>query len=147
MIFFDTNDLKDNEIYLYLTGTSKEIPKKKWVPSYSFDICLLDGTKIGFCNFRVDNSELTKYCGNIGYGIDENYRGYHYSLKASKLLLKLGKKHDLNYILINCEPNNVASNKICRLLGAKFIKTLDIPETHEMYLEGKRQMNVYKVEI
>ena len=147
MQFFDTSNLKDNEIYLSLTGTYEEIPEKKWVPSYSFDICLLDGTKIGFCNFRIDNSELTKYCGNIGYGIDENYRGHHYSACASKLLLKLAKKHNLKYVLINCEPDNIVSNKICQSLNAEFIETVDIPKTHEMYYEGKRQMNIYKIKI
>ena len=81
----------DNEIYLSLTGTYEAIPEKGRVPSYSFNICLLDGTKVGFCNFRVDNSELTKYCGNIGYGIDEKYRGNKYSARASKLLFQLAK--------------------------------------------------------
>lgn len=48
MNFFDTSDLNDNEIYLSLIKTGEGIPKKGWVPGYSFDICLLDGTKIGF---------------------------------------------------------------------------------------------------
>jgi len=147
MYFYDTNDLKDKEIYLSLTGTYEAIPDKGYVPSYSFDICILDGAKVGFCNFRIDNSELTKYCGNISYGIDEKYRGNKYSLKASKLLLQLAKKHDLKYVLINCEPSNIASNKICQLLNAKFIQTVNIPKTHEMYQEGKRQMNIYKISI
>ena len=145
MLFYDTNDLKDNEIYLSLTKTAEAIPEKKWVPSYFFDICLSDGTKVGFCNFRIDNSELTKYCGNIGYGIDEKYRGNKYSARASKLLLQLAKKHNLNYVLINCEPDNIASNKICLCLNAEYIETVDIPKTHEMYQEGIRQMNVYKI--
>lgn len=72
MIFYDTNDLKTSEIYLSLIKTHEADIERKWVPSYQFDICLLDGTKIGFCNLRIDNTELTKYCGNIGYGIDEN---------------------------------------------------------------------------
>ncbi len=147
MIFFDISDLKDGEIYLCLKGTYEANPERKWVPYYSFDICLKDGTKIGFCNLRIDNSELTKYCGNIGYGIDEKFRGHHYSLMASKLLLKLAKKHNLKYVLINCEPQNIASNKTCKQLCAEFIETVEIPKTHEMYLEGKRKMNVYKIEL
>ena len=147
MQFFNTDDLKDNEIQLVLLATHEENKERKWVPYYQFNICLLDGTKIGFSNLRIDNSDLTKYCGNIGYGIDEIYRGKHYSLKASKLLLKLAKKHNLNYVLINCEPNNIASNKICQSLGAKYTETVDIPESHEMYQEGKRQMNIYKIDL
>ena len=147
MQFFNTDDLKDNEIQLVLLATHEENKERKWVPYYQFNIYLLDNTKIGKCNLRIDNSDLTKYCGNIGYEIDEIYRGKHYSLKASKLLLKLAKKHNLNYVLINCEPNNIASNKICQSLGAKYTETIDIPESHEMYQEGKRQMNIYKIDL
>lgn len=145
MFFYDTDDLKNDEIYLALVNTFEADTVRKWVPAYQFDICLLNGEKIGFCNFRVDNTELTKYCGNIGYGIDEKYRGNYYSLKASKLLLNLAKKHNLNYVTINCEPHNLASNKICKALNAEFIELVDIPEDHEMYQEGKRQMNIYKI--
>ena len=147
MFFFDTNDLKTSEIYLSLVGTYEADIKKSWVPSYRFDICLLDGTKIGVCNLRIDNTELTKYCGNIGYIIDEKYRGNKYSLKASKLVLGLAKKHGLKYVLVNCEPENIASNKICKLLNADFVETVDIPETHEMYEQGTRRMNIYKIDL
>jgi len=147
MFFFDTKDLRNDEIFLALVGTYEADVERKWVPFYQFDICLADGTKVGFCNLRIDNTELTKYCGNIGYGIDEKYRGKHYSLKASQLLIKLAKKHVLDYVLINCEPQNIASNKICKLLNADFVETVNIPETHEMYEQGKRQMNIYKINL
>ena len=146
-MFYANLKLNDSEIHLSLTGTYDAIPEKGWVPSYCFDICLSDETKVGFCNFRVDNTELTKYCGNIGYGVDEKFRGHHYSAKASKLLLQLAKKHNLKYVLINCEPDNIASNKICQLLNAEFIETVDIPHIHEMYQEDKTQMNIYKISI
>ena len=144
-MFFDTSDLKDSEIYLSLIGTYEANPERKWVPYYSFNICLFDNTIVGQCNLKIDNSELTKYCGNIGYGIDEKYRGHHYSAKATKLLFKLAQKHNMKYVLINCRPTNHASNKICQLLNAEFIKTVDIPKNHEMYLQGERQMNIYKI--
>ena len=144
MQFFDTEDLKDYEIFLSLKGTFDADTKRKWVPYYSFDIHLLNGGKIGFCNLRIDNSILTYYCGNIGFGIDEEYRGRHYSLKAVKLLLKQAEKHNLKYVLITAEPDNQASNKICRLSGAEFIETAAVPKDHEMYLQGKQFLNIYK---
>ena len=145
MQFFNTNDLKDDEIFLGLIGTFEADIKRKWVPFYAFNICLLEGTRVGVCNLKIDNSELTKYCGNIGYEIDEEFRGNKYSLKASKLLLNLAKKHNMPYVAINCEPDNPASNRICRLLGSEYTETIDIPEEHEMYKEGKRQMNIYRI--
>ena len=144
-VFYETTNLKDDEIFLSLVGAFEADIKRKWVPYYQFKICLLDGTYIGDCNLKIDNSILTKYCGNIGYSILEQYRGNHYSLKASKLLLQLAIKHKLKYVLINCEPTNKASNRICQLLNAEFIKTVNIPKTHEMYEQGTREINIYKV--
>lgn len=118
-IFYETTNLKDDEIFLSLVGTFDADKKRKWVPYYQFKICLLNGTYIGECNLKIDNTILTKYCGNIGYSIYEKYRGNHYSLKASKLLLQLAKKHKLKYVLINCEPTNKASNRICQLLNTE----------------------------
>ena len=146
MQFLDTSDLKNNEIYLFLTKTCEAIPERKYVPVYYFDICLTDGIKVGTCNLKLDNSELTKYCGNIGYVVDEKYRGNKYSLKASKLLLKLAKKHDLKYVTITCSPENIASNKICKLLGAEFIENVEVPKTHEMYSEYKK-LNIYRIKL
>ena len=130
-----------------MIGTFEADVKRKWVPYYQFKICLLDGTPVGNCNLKIDNTILTKYCGNIGYNIFEQYRGNHYSLKASKLLLQLARKHKLKYILINCEPTNKASNRICQLLNAKFIQKVNVPKAHAMYKEGKREINIYKIEL
>ena len=146
MIFFDTNDLKDSEIYLSLTKICEAIPEKKWVPFYYFDICLLNGIKVGECNLKVDNSELTKFCGNIGYSVIEKFRGNYYSAKAAKLLLKLAKKHNLNYVSITCSPNNTASNKIYKSLNAEFIKTVDVLKNHEIFNQYKK-LNIYKIKI
>ncbi len=146
-MFYKNLNLNDDKIYLSLTKTYDADPIKKRVCAYSFDICLSDGTKVGYCNLRIDNSELTKYCGNIGYGIDSKYRGNKYSFYASKLLLILAKKHNLNYVLISCEPHNIASNRICRLLNADFIETVDIPNDNEMYLDGIKKINIYKINL
>ena len=46
MEFFDTSDLKSDEIFLRLTKTLDAQPEKRWLPVYYFDICLPDGEKI-----------------------------------------------------------------------------------------------------
>jgi len=145
-MFYTDLKLNDNEISLLLTETADALPEKKWVPCYKFDICLSDGTKAGSCNLKIDNSELTKYCGNIGYEIDEKYRGHHYSAKAAQLLLPLAKKHNLKYVLITCSPENTASNKICAYLKAEFIETADVPKDHEMY-PRRKQLNIYRINL
>ncbi|HHX21149.1 MAG TPA: tagatose-bisphosphate aldolase, partial [Clostridiales bacterium] len=42
--FFDTSDLKNDEIALRLVQAKPEQPEKGYVPAYLFDICLPDGT-------------------------------------------------------------------------------------------------------
>ncbi len=47
-MFYECEDLKGNEILLKLNHTCQEQPEKQWLPTYYFDICLLDGTVIGY---------------------------------------------------------------------------------------------------
>lgn len=146
-MFYDVEDLKDAEIFLKLTKTCEAQPEKRWLPAYYFDICLLDGTPIGKCDLRVGHNDKTYIGGNIGYSIDEEYRGHHYAGKACKLLFMQAKKHKLDYLIITCDPSNTASSKTCECAGGKYIETTDIPEDNEMYAEGKRQVMVYRFEI
>ena len=58
-MFYDVTDLKDEEIFLRLVKTCDEQPEKQWLPAYYFDICLLDGTKIGYCDLRIGHNDKT----------------------------------------------------------------------------------------
>ena len=143
-MFYDTGDLKDGEIMLRLNAACEAQPEKRWVPAYKFDICLTDGTKIGYCDLRVGHNDKTYVGGNIGYGIDEPYRGHHYAAKACRLLFRLAKKHGMDYLIITCVPENAASAKTCLLAGGQYVETMDIPEDNEMYAEGKRKVKIYR---
>ncbi len=146
-LFYDTYDLRDHEIYLRLNRTCQADPQRKWLPAYYFDICLLGGEKIGYCDLRIGHNEKTYIGGNIGYGIDESYRGNHYAAKACKLLFNLAKKHRMEYLIITCVPENLASAKTCRAAGGEFIERVPIPEDNEMYTEGKREVLVYRFDL
>ena len=84
--FYDTEDLRDGELQLRLIKTAQEQPEKRWLPAYYFDICLLSGEKVGNCDLRIGHNDKTYIGGNIGYGIDEAYRGHRYAAKACRLL-------------------------------------------------------------
>lgn len=146
-MFYNTQDLKDNDIYLRLNKTCEEQPEKKWLPAYYFDICLLGGEKVGHCDLRIGHNEKTYIGGNIGYGIDEAFRGNHYAAKACKLLFQQAKKHGMDYLIITCDPTNIPSARTCELAGGTFLEVADIPEDNEMYSEGKRKVNIYKFDI
>ena len=145
--FFPADDLRNSEIFLRLDRTCEAQPEKDWVPAYYFSICLPDGTKIGQCDLRIGHNERLYIGGNIGYGIDEPYRGHHYAAKACELLLKQAQKHDLEYVIITCDPDNIASSRTCQLAGGQYLETAAVPEWHNMYDEGKRRVMVYRFDL
>ena len=146
-MFYDTEDLRDDEILLKLERTCEGQPEKDWVPAYYFGICLLDGTRIGQCDLRIGHNDRLYIGGNIGYGIDEGYRGHRYAAKACRLLFRQAGKHDLGYVIITCDPDNTASARTCELAGGQYLETAQVPETHNMYEEGCRQVRVYRFEL
>jgi predicted acetyltransferase len=143
-MFFGTEDLKSDEIFLNLSKTSEAQPEKRWLPAYYFDICLLDGTKVGHCDLRIGHNEKTYMGGNIGYGIDEPYRGRRYAAKACRLLFAQAQKHRLDHVYITCTPDNIASARTCEIAGGELVEVAAVPEDNEMYAEGKRQVKIYR---
>ena len=146
-MFYDVDDLRSDEIVLKLTKTWEAQPEKRWLPAYYFDICLLNGTPIGKCDLRIGHNEKTYIGGNIGYGIDEQYRGHHFAAKACRLLFHQAKKHGLDYLIITCDPKNTASSRTCEIAGGKFIKIEAIPQDNELYAEGKREVKIFRFDI
>ena len=143
-MFFDTSFLKDEEISLVLEKTAAANPERGWVPAYYFAICNKDGVKIGECDLRVGHNENTYYGGNIGYSINEEYRGHHYAGKACLLLFELAKLHNLDYLIISCNPDNVASRKTCEYAGGKLSEIAELPEGNDMRSNGETEKCIYK---
>ena len=84
------------------------------------------------------------YGGNIGYKIDEEFRGHRYAAKACKLIFELAKKHDLGYVLITCNPNNGASRRTCESLGGELLEIVELPLDSEMRALGEDVMCVFR---
>ena len=146
-MFLDTTDLKSGEIFLRLDHTSEARPDIRWLPAYYFDICLLDGTPVGACDLRIGHNEKTYIGGNIGYRVEEPYRGRRYAAKACALMFELARRHGMDHLYITCDPDNAASARTCELAGGKHVETTDIPPENEMYLEGKRRVKIYRFEL
>lgn len=143
-MFFDTSFLKDEEISLVLERTAAANPERGWVPAYYFAICNKDGVKIGECDLRVGHNENTYYGGNIGYSINEEYRGHHYAGKACLLLFELAKRHNMDYLIISCDPDNFASRKTCEYAGGKLSEIAELPEGNDMRSNGETEKCIYK---
>ncbi|SFA79700.1 GNAT family N-acetyltransferase [Clostridium frigidicarnis] len=144
-MFYNTDFLKNNEIYLKLYKTANANPEKNWVPAYYFKICLnTTDEEIGTCDLRIGHNKGLYYGGNIGYGVDEQYRGNHYAAKACKLLFQLARKHELQYLIITCNPDNYSSRKTCEYLGGILKEIIDLPKDNDMFLQGERQECIYE---
>ena len=147
-MFFDTDFLKNDEIFLKLEKTTEADPIKNWVPAYYFKIVRIsDDAEVGFCDLRIGHTEGLYYGGNIGYTVYEQYRGNHYAGKACLLLFELAQKHDLGYLYITCNPDNYASRATCEYAGGILEAIVDLPEDNDMYLDGDRQKCVYKFDL
>ena len=143
-MFFNTDFLISDEIFLKLNKTVEGNEERQWLPAYHFQICLLDGTVVGKCDLRIGHNLNTYYGGNIGYGVNPEYRGKHYAGKACYLLFELARKHNMEYLIITCNPHNEASRKTCEYAGGVLQEIADLPADNDMYLRGERQECIYK---
>lgn len=148
-MFFDTSDLKTDEIYLKLYRTDEAVPEKGWVPTYHFKICLVsDDTEVGDCALRVGNTEKIYFNGNIGYTVYEPHRGNHYAGKACLLLCELARKHEMNYLYISCNPDNYASRRTLEYAGGILQSIIELPTDNDMYVKkGEKQKCIYCINL
>lgn len=73
-------------------------------------------------------NERVYYGGNIGYHVFEEFRGRHYAGKACNLLFELARKHEMNYLIITCSPDNIASRKTCEYVGGELLEVVELPD-------------------
>jgi len=148
MEFLETGFLADDEIYLKLQKTVEGNAEKEWLPAYHFAICDRRGTEMGVCDFRIGHNTKTYYGGNIGYRIHEPYRGHHYAGKACLLLFRLAQRHNMDHLIITCNPENYASRKTCEYVGCHLVETVELPEDNDMRIQDGESMKcVYRIEL
>ena len=147
-MFLDTSFLVNDEIQLCLQKTVDGNIEKEWLPAYHFAICDKQGREMGVCDLRIGHNLKTYYGGNIGYRIHEEYRGHHYAGKACFLLFELAKKHNMNHIIITCNPDNYASRRTCEYVGCNLVEIARLPEDNPIYLaNGETEKCIYQVEL
>ena len=143
----DTTVLRNDEIQLLLEKTVDGNEEKGWVPACHFAICSLEGTKMGTCDLRVGHNDKLYYGGNIGYRIEEQYRGHHYAGKACLLLFELARKHGLEYLIITCNPDNYPSRKTCEYAGGELLEIVELPPDSDMRVRGETEKCIYRFEL
>ena len=132
MEFLNTDYLKNEELQLHVDRLAEGNPERNWVPAYHFHICDLQGNIMGSCDLRIGHTDGLYYGGHIGYSIKEEYRRHHYAAKACKLLFSLARMHEMRYLYITCNPDNLPSRKTCEYLQGKFLGVVELPEDNDM---------------
>jgi predicted acetyltransferase len=139
------SSLTDGEISLELATQVPADPSKDWVAANHYQILTATNQPVGRIDLRLGYTlTTTKYAGNIGYNIDEKFRGHHYAAKACLLLKPIAQAHHLDVLWITCNPDNWPSRKTCEYIGATFVEIVDLPETLDMYKAGERQKCRYR---
>ncbi len=144
--FLDAFDrIRGEEIDLALAFKAPGIEAKNIVPSYIYDI-VLHGTYevVGRIDVRIGMNRNLYYSGQIGYSVEETYRGRGYAAKACRLVRRVAIAHGMETLLITCDPDNAASRKTCENLGAALLEIADLPSDNEMCLEGARRKCIFE---
>lgn len=146
-MFIDTDFLRNDEITLVLEKTVDGDVVKEWVPAYHFAICNNKGIKVGVCDLRIGHNDKLFYGGNIGYRVEEEHRGHHYAGKACLLLFELARKHDMEYLIITCNPDNYASRKTCEYAGGELLEVVELPEDNDMRDDGETEKCIFRFQL
>ena len=145
--FLNTDHLNDGEIRLVLEKAALGDPEKGWVPAYHFAICDLTGQKMGVCDLRLGHNEKLYYGGNIGYRVEAPYRGHHYAAKACELLFKLAGEHEMEYVIIICNLDNIPSKKTCEYLSGTLLEIAELPPDNDMREIGETHKCIFRFEV
>ena len=85
-------------------------------------LIMVDHIEVGRIVLREGSNEERYYDGHIGYTIEKEYRGHHYSKDACLLLFDKAKEKGFKQLMITCSPDNIASRKIIESLPFKYLE-------------------------
>lgn len=142
-----------SDIYLRLESIAAADDDRGLVPSRHYIICrAVDDEPVGECSLRLghngkDGYYSTYYGGNIGYEVYPDFRGNRYAAKATLVLLDEAKTLGMEYLLITCSPENIASKRTIELAGFEFLEDAEVPQHNCLYERGERRKLIYKMDL
>ena len=147
MKFNESFDYLENE-KIKLLIIDKNKGNENEIPYYYYAIILKEkDVEIGKISIRIGHNKHSYYNGNIGFEINEGYRGNKYSLLAAKLVFPVAKYHGIDYLYISCDESNIASSKIIENLGANLVESVVPPIDYIFYYEGMGTQKIYKLDL
>jgi len=127
----------DGELTLAIEAVTQADEKTGYVPAYRFGIVrLADGLRVGMIDLRLGYVRNTFYGGNIGYAVDEPYRGHAYARKAARLVFEVARAHRMPYVMISCAAGNLPSRRTLEGLGGTLLAVCEPPRYSGLYREA-----------
>ncbi len=118
-----------------------------FVPILSYSIHAA-GRDVGEIRIRLGESDdLKRHFGQIGYEVYPAFRGRGHATSASRLALRVTRELGYGEVWITCNPENLASRRVCEKIGGEFVETIDIPADHVMFDHGIRVKCRYRVRL
>lgn len=114
------------------------------LPFYFYDI-LVDGIPVGKISIRIGANFHTYYNGNVGYEVDEPFRGRGYARAACRMILDVARFHGMTSLLLTCAESNIASYRTMEGLGAELLEICEVPREYFAWREGMERQRVYRL--
>ena len=117
-------------------------------PAYNFNIKEINSDVIlGEISLRLGFNGNIYYGGHIGYSVRLEFRNMGIATIAVGILLQTARKHGFGKLIITNEYMNKASRRVCEKSGAKLVRIAELPEWHDLYVEGQRFVSIYEIDL
>lgn len=129
-VYEEEPDLTDGEISIYLTENENAISFKGQI--------FLANTPFFIGDIEYRGKTNIPWLGDIGYNIEQRFRGNNYAYKALVLIKEKIMERNIEKVIITCDCDNIASQKTIEKFGGKRIdSTLDSIYRYECDLSLK----------
>lgn len=116
----------------------------KIIPFYYFDIYLNENDNpIGKISIRIGHNEHSYYNGNLGYEIDEDFRGKGYAKEAVLMIYDIARYHGMSYLYVSCNNDNLPSKKVINKLGGLHLEDVFPPKSYVFYYDNMPMQSIY----
>ena len=105
------------------------------------------GGNVGKISLRLGHNYHSHWNWNVGYEVNEPYRGNHYAAIALKLVLPIAKAHGMDHLFVSCGENNAASYRTIERCGESLLEISYPPEDWVYYRPGLPLKRIYRIEL
>ena len=144
------SEITDGVVILKRNEELSENPDITLSASETFDI-VSNNKIVGVINYRYRGMNTIDYSGNLGYRIDEKYRGCGYAKRALNLLIDV-LKHNTKYdepLYVSSTHENKNFLKVAAECGGKLVHSGLVPNSviSSFYHKEMRKVDVYQINI